>query len=184
MTNLYDVIYMDPPWDYYGDPNKMGAAGKEYSLMSDEELRNLEIPLAKPGIIFMWATSPRLDFAMDLGRSWGLYYRGVAFNWVKTKTSQPSVPIGAQGVRPSIIKPTSELVLAFSTQPKGRPLKIAKGAENVRQVMLEPKREHSRKPDIVRDEITRMYPEYRKLEMFARTTTPGWDAYGNEIDKF
>lgn len=44
----YDVIYMDPPWSYYGDPNKMGAAGKEYNLMEDQELAELTPPLGNP----------------------------------------------------------------------------------------------------------------------------------------
>ena len=30
----YDVVYADPPWSYYGDPNKMAAAGKYYALLS------------------------------------------------------------------------------------------------------------------------------------------------------
>ena len=180
----YDVIYADPPWDYYGDPNKMGAAGKYYPLMSDQELLDIDLPLAKPGILFLWATGPRLDFAQELINAWDLHYRGVAFVWVKTKPSDPLTPIGAQGVRPSIVKPTTEFVLAASTEKRGRPLKIAKGAENVRQVVMEPKRVHSRKPDIVRDEIARMYPNYRKLELFARQQTEGWDTYGNETSKF
>jgi hypothetical protein len=32
----FDVILADPPWSYYGDPGKWAAAGRHYSLMSDE----------------------------------------------------------------------------------------------------------------------------------------------------
>lgn len=182
MKETYDVIYMDPPWSYYGSGTKMGAAAKEYDLMSDQELLDLEVPLSDPGVLFMWATSPRLDFAFQLLSHWGLHYRGVAFNWVKTKKTDPASPIGAQGVRPSIVKPTSEFVLAASNRQYGRPLKLS--SESVRQVVMAPKREHSRKPEEVVERIEQLYPNATKLEMFARTVRDGWSSHGNELDKF
>lgn len=181
MSAPYPVILADPPWSYYGSPTKMGAAGKEYALMEDEDLLALDVPLADPGVLFLWATGPRLDFALECIQSWGLHYRGVAFVWVKTR-ADGITPIGAQGVRPSIVKPTTEFVLAASTHAKGRPLPLA--SESVRQVVLAPKREHSRKPDEVAQRIEALYPHARKLEMFARERRRGWDAWGNDIDHF
>ena len=29
-----------------------------------------------------------------------------------------------------------------------------------------------------------MHPTQTKLEMFARVSMPGWDVWGNEVDKF
>ena len=52
------------------------------------------------------------------------------------------------------------------------------------QTVFAPKREHSRKPDEVAERIEALYPNASKLEMFARTTRPGWDAFGNEVGKF
>ena len=40
------------------------------------------------------------------------------------------------------------------------------------------------KPDEVAERIESLYPSASKLEMFARTTRPGWDVFGNETDKF
>ena len=179
----FDVIYIDPPWDYYGSGTKMGAAAKEYDLMSDAELLAFEDPaklLSKNGVLFMWATNPRLDFAFKLLEAWRLHYRGIAFVWVKTR--KDGQPIGAQGVRPSIIKPTTEFVLAASKVARGRPMPL--GSEKVRQVVLAPRREHSRKPDEVVQRIEELYPEARKLEMFARESRPGWVSWGNEATKF
>jgi N6-adenosine-specific RNA methylase IME4 len=105
----------------------------------------------------------------------------VAFVWVKTK-ADGITPIGAQGVRPTIVKPTTEFVLAASMRAKGRPLPLA--SESVRQVVLAPKREHSRKPDEVARRIEALYPHARKLEMFARERRPGWDAWGDDVDHF
>ena len=76
----YDIIVADPPWSYFGDKNKNAAAGKHYDLMSQEELAALPVKdLAnKKAALFLWATCPRLDFAIDMINRWGFHYRGVA----------------------------------------------------------------------------------------------------------
>lgn len=177
----YDVILADPPWSYTGQQDKWGAAAKFYPTMSNQDLMNFTLVtdlLADNGVLFMWATSPRLDFAIRLIEHWGLTFRGVAFVWVKTK--KDGTPIGAQGVRPSIVKPTTEYVLAASRVKAGRPMKL--DDESVCQTVFAPKQEHSRKPDEVMDRIERLYPNATRLEMFARRHRPGWDAWGNEIE--
>jgi N6-adenosine-specific RNA methylase IME4 len=40
----------------------------------------------------------------------------------------------------------------------------------IQQIIAEPIREHSRKPDITRERIEEMYPSLSKIELFARTT--------------
>ncbi len=177
----YDVVYADPPWSYYGQQTKWGAASKFYSTVSDDDLLSFPMQdlLAEQSILFLWTTSPRLDFALRCIGAWGLHYRGVGFVWVKTRKT--GEPIGAQGVRPSIVKPTVEYVLAASTVKKGRPLKLAD--ESVRNTVFAPKGAHSEKPDEVRQSIERMYPERSKLEIFARHRHHGWDAWGNEVSE-
>ena len=54
---------------------------------------------------------------------------------------------------------------------------------DVRQAIIEPRREHSRKPGCVYERIERLV-EGPYLELFARTTRPGWTACGNETNKF
>lgn len=41
---------------------------------------------------------------------------------------------------------------------------------------------HSEKPTAVRDRITEMFPTQKKIELFARNKTEGWDFWGNEVD--
>lgn len=175
----FDVVLTDPPWSYHGQQDKWGAAAKFYPTMSDEELVSLPVGglLSPKSVLFMWATGPRLDFAVDLIRAWGLHYRGVSWVWVKTK--KDGTPVGAQGVRPSVVKPTCEYVLAASPAAKGRPLPLAD--ESIPNTVLAPKMEHSRKPDIVHQYIERMYPNASKLEMFARRPREGWRVWGNEV---
>jgi N6-adenosine-specific RNA methylase IME4 len=175
---LYEVVAADFPWFYWGDRGRMGTAGKYYPLMPDEEV--LAFPMRslmmERAMLFLWATSPRLNFAMDCIRNWGLFYRGVSFDWIKTR--KDGWPIRAQGVRPSITKSTSELVLGASTVEFGRPLPVHD--ESVEQVVLAPKRGHSVKPIEVYRRIERLYPNVSKLELFARRPRAGWDTWGNE----
>jgi N6-adenosine-specific RNA methylase IME4 len=177
-TGPYDVVVADPPWSYYGQQEKWGAAAKFYATMPDERIRDLPVGnlLGARGVLFLWATSPRLDLAVECIKHWGLQFRGVAFVWVKTTAS--GAPIGAQGVRPSITKPTSEFVLAGSPVAKGRPMPLAD--EGVAQVVSVPRREHSRKPDEVMRRIERLYPDARRLELFARRRRDCWDAWGDD----
>jgi N6-adenosine-specific RNA methylase IME4 len=72
-----------------------------------------------------------LDLAVKAIERWGFHYRGVAFVWVKTSGSGKI--IHGQGVRPSLIKPTTEFLLWGSTCAKGRPFKLS--TEGMGQVL-------------------------------------------------
>jgi N6-adenosine-specific RNA methylase IME4 len=47
-------------------------------------------------------------------------------------------------------------------------------------VLEAPRRRHSEKPPAVYELIERAWPQLSKLELFARTTRPGWAAWGNQ----
>lgn len=180
--NAYQIVYADPPWDYYGDPNKSQAAGKHYDLMTFTQLAQMPVRsiMAKRSVLLLWATCPKLDVAIDLIRAWGLTYRGVFHNWIKT--TRDGKIIHGQGARPSFVKPTSELLLVASTVPQGRTLPIFD--EGMGQVIPEPRpgNIHSRKPEVCRDNIERLFgTEVRKIELFARTIHPRWDSWGNQV---
>jgi N6-adenosine-specific RNA methylase IME4 len=51
----------------------------------------------------------------------------------------------------------------------------------VNQIIDEPIRKHSQKPDIVRDRIVELLGDIPRIELFARTRHEGWDAWGNEL---
>lgn len=41
---------------------------------------------------------------------------------------------------------------------------------------------HSKKPDIIRDNIVKIIGDVPRIELFAREKVEGWDSYGNEIE--
>ena len=56
-------------------------------------------------------------------------------------------------------------------------------SRGIRQLIVEPVREHSRKPDRVRADIEALF-DGPYCELFARSTRPGWTSWGNETGKF
>lgn len=178
MIQKYDILYIDPPWHYYGSKTKHAAAGKHYDLMSLAEICDLPITdmMSGSSVAFVWATGPRLDYAIQAIQAWGLHYRGVTYVWVKTR--QDGGIVAGQGVPPTFTKPTTEFLLASTSIARGRPFPIL--SMNQAQVHLFPRGRHSAKPPQFRDLLVELCGDRPRLEMFARERVDGWDAWGNE----
>lgn len=178
-TEKYDIVYADPPWPYYGDPNKNAAAGKHYSLMSMEDICSLPVRslFDGAGALFCWATSPRLHFALQAIEAWGLHYRGIAHIWAKSRKSDGAL-IHGQGIRATYSKPTTELLLLATTCKTGRPFPLLD--EALPQVVLAPRGRHSEKPADFRGLIEQGYGKRPRIELFARGSIPGWDVWGDQ----
>lgn len=145
----YDVIYADPPWRYHdtlGGNAKMGAM--PYETMTDQEINDLHISgiAAKDCVLFMWATMPKLQQALDAIQSWGFKYKTCAFCWVKQNPKSKSIFSGlGQWVRGN-----AEICLLAT---RGRPHRVSK---SVKQIVLAPRGRHSEKPAEVRDRIIQL----------------------------
>ena len=168
----YNVLLVDPPWEYKADMVSGRKSLDHYPSMSNKELMSMDVKsmCENECVLYMWTTTPNLDAAIDIGRSWGFDYKQVAFVWDKVN------PCCGNYTMPQV-----ELVLVFRPR-KGKLPKRSK--TNVRQVITEKKREHSRKPEYVQDMLDLMYPTAKKIELFARRKRDGWDAWGNETTKF
>ncbi|MDE2745605.1 MAG: MT-A70 family methyltransferase [Chloroflexota bacterium] len=175
-NECYAVIYADPPWDYKGQlqhagpgSGDSGGAIRHYETVQLQDLIELDVSsiAADDSLLFMWATSPHLDQAIDLGKAWGFAWATVAFVWDK------------QRVNPGFYTMSQcELCLVFK---RGR-IPAPRGARNVRQLVSERRSDHSRKPIEVRRRIEEMFPRQRKIELFARDADiHGWDTWGAEI---
>jgi len=176
----YDVVLTDCPWLYDSPAGQMGAAVNHYACLDNAALIALNPAplLVASGVCFVWATGPMLAQAVHLIEAWGLHFRGVAFVWVKT--SKEGKPIGAAGVRPTVTKPLTEFVLVASKKRKGRPRPLA--SEAIVQTVFASRGAHSVKPAEVHARIEALFPPCARLEMFARRTRAGWDAFGDEVE--
>lgn len=85
----YSIIYADLPWLYKNSPSKKGTsrgfAKNYYDLMSIEELKQIDINRISEdnAVLFMWATFPMIQEALETIKNWGFRYRTCAFVWVK-----------------------------------------------------------------------------------------------------
>ena len=167
-------MYADPPWDYKGQlqhagpgASDTGGAVHHYPTITLADLKRLDVEsiAAKDSLLFIWATSPHLDQAVDLGKAWGFAWATVAFVWDKVRVN-PGFYTMSQ----------CELCLVFK---RGR-IPQPRGARNVRQYVREERGPHSTKPAQVRKRIERMFPEQRRIELFARGSVPGWYCWGLE----
>jgi site-specific DNA-methyltransferase (adenine-specific) len=168
----YQIIYADPPWDY-DDKSKSHGGGAEshYSCMSIEEICALRVPSADDSVLFLWTTFPQLEEAFKVVRAWGFTYKTGAFTWVKTnKDGSIYMGMGRH------TRANAEICL-LAKKGKGLP-RVSAGIYNTQ---LHKRGRHSQKPDKFREDIVRLYGDATRLEMFARTKTPGWDVWGNEV---
>lgn len=180
----YAVIYADPPWTFvtYSDKGKGRSAEAHYDCMSVDELCGLPVKewTAKDALLFLWVTDPLLPRALDVIEAWGFTYKTVGFYWVKLNKSAKVDLLGARSFFTGLgfwTRANPEICLLAA---KGHPKR--KGRD-VRRLVLAPRREHSRKPEQVYDRIERL-ADGPYLEMFARGSRPGWDAWGDQVGAF
>lgn len=171
-SHHYQIIYADPPWDYRGQLQHAGpgsadtgGAIRHYPTVTLSDLK--ELPISEIAdddcLLFLWATNPHLDQAIELGKSWGFSWATVAFVWDKVRVNPGFYTLSQ-----------CELCLVFKRGKIPRP----RGARNVRQLVSAKRGPHSVKPAEVRERIQKMFPQQHKIELFARRKTEGWTAWG------
>lgn len=174
----YNIILADPPWQYNNRANHKTTFGRgacgHYELMTMDEIKNLPIQsLSKENCaLFLWTTFPFIDKQIRLFEHWGFQYRTVGFTWVKTNknNSKPFFGVGYY------TKSNAEVCL-LGIKGKMKPV-----SNKVSSVIISPRREHSRKPDEVRDRIVELFGDIPRIELFARERVEGWDSIGFDLD--
>ena len=172
----YNIIYADPAWSY----KTWSAKGKEkkspenhYHCMCIEDIYNLPVQdIADDDcILFIWVTYPLLKEGLQTINEWGFTYKTCGFSWIKKNKKSDSLFWGLG----YWTRANNEICLLAT---KGKPKRLSKG---VHQVVLDKIKEHSRKPDCVRDRIVELCGDLPRIELFAREKTEGWDVWGNEV---
>lgn len=179
--NHYRFIYIDPPWKFSSGPSRNPS--RHYQTMSVKDIMAMPVrDLASPEgcRLAMWITVPLMDRTHDVLKSWGFRYSSARF-WGKLWPSDDGLFVYpdsmARGTGYEVIGNVEILVIG----KRGKAPKI--NGNKPGSLFFGQRREHSRKPDFLRDEALRLYPGPH-CEVFARTTHVGWDVWGNEINKF
>jgi len=165
---VFDVIYADPPWRYDFSETETRKIENQYSTMATEEIAALAVPdrAARDSVLFLWATAPKLREALRVIEAWQFEYRTHAV-WDKQ--------IIGMGYW---FRGQHELLLVATRGDFPPPPE----ASRVSSVLSEKRGKHSTKPNMIYDLIERMTPGAQaRVELFARSTRPGWSAWGNEV---
>lgn len=187
----YDIILADPAWRFnvWSRDTGLGrTADSHYETMTLEQIKALPVELiAKDNsMLFLWATLPMIPEALEVGAAWGFKYVTTAFVWAKLNKNWQGNPLDSVDAMNRAFKPgmgyytraNAEIVMLFR-RGKGLP-RCSKG---VRQLIVSPIQEHSRKPDETYRRIEDLYgSETSKIELFARRPYPGWVTLGNAIN--
>ncbi|MFP6740559.1 MAG: MT-A70 family methyltransferase [Alphaproteobacteria bacterium] len=180
----YKVIYADPPWTFatYSKKGKGRSPEAHYDCMSFDAIKELPVAdwASKDSILLLWVTDPLLPKGLELLDAWGFTYKTVGFYWAKlNKAGSPHAYSDRDfftGMGFWTRANPEQCLLAT----RGKPKRIAK---DVRRLVVAPRREHSRKPDEVYENIERL-ADGPYLEMFARSSRQGWDSWGNQEELF
>ncbi|MGD9613777.1 MAG: MT-A70 family methyltransferase [Alphaproteobacteria bacterium] len=186
----FAAVLADPPWhfrarsiDNRSQWRSRRDAEKFYNVLGIDDIVALPVQtLAAPDAhLFLWATGPCLPHAFRVIEAWGFRYSGIAFTWIKTKRKiLAGTPVNESGLHVGLGFTTRKNAEFCLLARRGNARRIAK---DVREVILSPVREHSRKPDEARARIER-YCAGPYLELFARDRRPGWEAWGDQVDHF
>ena len=172
----YNIIYADPPYSYRDKrdkhPRLCGGASVHYNTMNLEDIKNLPVNKItdKNCMLFLWTTFPNLQEGLDVVKAWGFDYRTLGFSWIKLnkKNGKPFFGIGYY------TKSNCECCLIGV---KGKPIVAS---NFVSSVVMSPREQHSKKPNIVREKIVELCGDVPRIELFARERYDKWDCWGDD----
>ena len=166
----YGVIYADPEWKfetYNDDSGKLEAsADLHYTTSSLDEIKARDVPsISAPDcVLFLWATAPMIEAALEVMEAWGFEYKSQVI-WKKDKGGTGYWFINWH-----------ELLLVGTRGSIPAPAQGSQWAS----VIEAPRGRHSEKPRYFYELIEDYYPNIPKIEMNARATRDGWDSWGFE----
>lgn len=197
----FRVILADPPWEFknYSEKGEAKNAKKHYQCMSIEDLCALPVHLlaAKNCALFLWCTWPLMPQWNPLITALDFSYEALAWEWIKYNPKTGKYAFGpGYGTRKNL----EPCLLASRGNPSLRKAapgdmfgahEIPEGVHSVRDFIewmpgdcvRMPRRQHSRKPDDQYKRIETLF-DGPYIELFSRGARKGWQAWGNETEKF
>jgi len=171
----YQIIYADPPWEVKAgskQSRKEGDSQKSlplaYKTMTLDEIKALPIKDIKDKncVLFLWTINKYIEQSYEVARTWG-FNPSTMLVWDKTPKG-----IGLGG---TFTLANEYLLFCRSGTVKAN--QRVKGNH-----WHFPREKHSKKPDFFRDLIADTFVDLKRIELFARQKTEGWDVWGNEVE--
>lgn len=188
----YELIMIDPPW-----PTEMRSAkgegkshARHYGSMSFEQIAALPVGqlAARNCGLFVWSTWPHVLYGGDPK----LHYADADAS--RSRVGECIKAWGARAVTGGAWrKMTKHGKVAFGTGYRARsscePFHLCifgspKNSKSMRNIFDGLRRRNSEKPEDAFAWCEKWMPGARRVELFSRTSRPGWDTWGFEAGKF
>jgi N6-adenosine-specific RNA methylase IME4 len=168
----YRTILIDPPWRFktYSRKGERKSPQAHYDCMTLADIQAMPVKAlahADGAALVMWATAPLLPEAVATMAAWGFTFKS-AGAWGKRSSTGQKWAFG-----PGYCFRSAAEFYLLGTVGKIKPI-----SHSVRNLIVAPVREHSRKPDQLHRDLEALYPPPR-CEVFARMPRAGWDVWGN-----
>lgn len=184
----YGLLSIDPPWHFRSrapvqNPQSDRSPQRHYPTMDLENIAAIPMKqLALPDCyVMLWITGPLMVAGVHnmLFRAWGCRPSSTAFVWIKLWNEFDT----EQLLTTPLLEADLALGTGFTTRQNAEYVMLARFGSpkilrrDIRQVIISPRREHSRKPEEYyrRAEFFCAGP---RLDMFAGREREGWDSYG------
>jgi N6-adenosine-specific RNA methylase IME4 len=174
----FPTIVVDPPWHWgtWSERGRGRCADRHYAIMGLDDIKAMPVAdlALQDSVLLLWVPCCLLEHGLAVAAAWGFRFKTVGFVWAKI-TRGDGLPCAGLGYW---TRQGAELCLLAT---RGQPRRLHR---DVRQVIIEPRREHSRKPDRIYGDIERLLPG-PYIELFSRASPrPGWTLWGREVGKF
>ena len=175
----YNIIYADPPWSFSSRARQDNSRERYklstiYPVLKDKEIKALPVNEIADNdcILFLWTTDAHLPIAIEVLNCWGFHFSTVGFYWLKRYKS------GAICSNPGYwtMKNVEQVLIGT----KGNMVKYKK-TNNIKQFVEAERTVHSKKPDIIRDNIVELFGDLPRIELFARQRSKNWDVWGDQV---
>lgn len=189
----FQVIVADPPWAFDDSLRAMKsktkrAAAAQYSTMSFDQIYGMKVEeLAEPEgcILALWTPSAMLEHGLETIKRWGFVYKQ-QFIWVKIRRNALEVTTDMNKMTRvglgRLFRQCHEVALiATRNKVPGKSVYANLQDRSQRSVSFDLNRGHSIKPPTLQDRLDTMFPNTRRLEMFARRNRPGWSSIGDGV---
>ena len=171
----FNTVLADPPWLERGGGQVKRGADRHYPLMATKDIAALPVVdvVHDDAHLYLWVTNNFLPDGLEVMRAWGFrYVTNLAWGKVREGVVQQGLGQYFRGAHELLLFGVRGRV-PYRTTAEG------KRAQHP-SLVLEPRGEHSRKPDVFHRIIEKVSPG-PYVELFARRPMPGWEVWGNAI---
>lgn len=186
----FGTILADPPWSFSDKGSRIAPDWKEsplYSTMGAKEILDLPVDLlaAPAAHLYIWTTDVHLPLALNCMTAWGFVFKKVLV-WVKRRAVTLPIRAEEDPTEFSVMRGPLQIgmghyyrsvkeICLFGTRGRA-PAQV----HNLPDVFEAPRTQHSRKPETLHEWAELLSPGPR-LELFARRSREGWEAWGDQF---